>query len=59
MNKLKDEDFRAIVRWHPLDIQELRPKWSIKTCKEWLEDNDGHIQDAMTEAGWDAIKALL
>jgi hypothetical protein len=42
-----------------VDIQSIRPWWTIKQCNEFLDDNEDHIQIAMVEAGNDAIRELL
>jgi hypothetical protein len=49
----------AEVSWCAVDIQSIRPWWTIKQCNEFLDDNEDHIQIAMVEAGNDAIRELL
>jgi hypothetical protein len=49
----------AEISWCALDIQAYRPAWSVKKCNEFLDDNEDYIQNAMVEAGNDAIIALL
>jgi len=33
------EGYYGHVRWHPEDVQALRPKWSLKKCETWLSKN--------------------
>jgi hypothetical protein len=49
----------ADISWCAVDIQELRPNWSVQKCNEFLDANEDHIQAAMIEAGSDAIKECL
>jgi hypothetical protein len=49
----------AKVTWDIVDIESLRPEWSVWKCKDFLEENARYIQDAMIVAGWDAIESLL
>ena len=53
------EGFYAHVRWHPDDVKELRPKWSLKKCEKWLSEHEGYICDRTVERGWDVIEYLL
>lgn len=45
--------------WTADDIQVLRPRWSLKKCEEFLEENSKYIQEATVQAGWGAIENLL
>ena len=49
----------AEVSWCAIDIQELRPVWTVQQCNEFLIDNEDEIQCRMIEWGWNAIKDLL
>lgn len=49
----------ARVSWSPGDIQCLRPNWSLEQCEEFLQENEGTIQDVTVERGWNAIESLL
>jgi hypothetical protein len=49
----------ASVSWSSGDIQSLRPDWSSAKCIDFLVENGRYIQDAMVQAGWDAIESLL
>ena len=49
----------ASVTWHAEDVKSLKPKWSLKKCNEWLEDNERHMQDRLIELGWEVMDALL
>lgn len=45
--------------WSVDDVLVKRPDWTDEQAREWLVRFSGLIQDAMVEAGWDAIDALL
>lgn len=49
----------AAVSWTASDVQTLAPKLSDEAAAHWLEENEGHIQDRLTELGWDVISTLL
>lgn len=49
----------AQVAWVADDILSLRPNWTLDQAEEFLQDNEGQIQDIMIERGWDAIDSLL
>jgi hypothetical protein len=49
----------AHVRWSAIDVKDRKPNWSLQKCEEWLSENEGQIQDDMTERGWDSIDTLL
>ena len=49
----------APVVWQAGDIQSLRPQWTAEQCEGFLAANEGHIQDAMVEAGWELIAYLV
>ena len=49
----------AAVTWLPEDVQSLKPDWTLEKCNEWLEDNEGHIQDRLTELGWEVLESYL
>jgi hypothetical protein len=49
----------AKVSWCAEDIQTLRPKWSVKQCNEFLENNEGYLQSFMIENGWSSIELML
>ena len=53
------EGYYAHVRWHPEDVQEKRPKWSLKKCENWLSEHEVHICDRTVERGWEVIEYLL
>lgn len=54
-----NEGFYAMVRWHPDDVKELRPKWSMKKCEKWLAENERHITDRLVELGWEVMESLI
>lgn len=45
--------------WSIDDVRSRRPEWTEERTREWLVRYSGLIQDAMVEAGWEAIDALL
>ena len=47
------------MRWHPEDVKELRPKWSLKKCEAWLAENESRISERLTELGWDVMEAFI
>ncbi len=49
----------AKVVWTAGDVQTLAPKMSEEEAEEWLQNNEGHIQDRLIELGWDVISCLL
>lgn len=49
----------AAVRWSIDDVLSLRPKMTPEAAEEFLVENQKYIQDAMVEAGWAAMEALL
>lgn len=57
--KNKEKKTFAEVAWTKYDVKTLRPKWSLKKCEEFLEENERRIQDAMVEHGWEVIDFLL
>jgi hypothetical protein len=54
----KEKEYAKVI-WMPLDIQGLRPNWSIEECEEWLAKNQGYIRDGLIEAGHRVIENLL
>lgn len=49
----------ANVGWTAGDIQTLAPRMSDEEAEEWLNVNQTHIRDRITEVGWDIIGSLL
>lgn len=45
--------------WSVDDVLGKRPEWTDEQAKDWLAVHAGRIQDAMVEAGWEAMDALL
>lgn len=58
INNLQEKRY-ALVQWAIADIKAIRPNWTDEQCAEWLDENEGHIQDRMIEIGWEVIKDLL
>jgi len=54
----KTENY-AIVEWQAQDVKVLKPLWTLEESKEWLVDNEGRIQDRLTELGWEVLESLL
>lgn len=50
--------FYAAVRWTPGDLQAVRPYWSLTKCAKWLAKNEGKLQDALIERGWEVLHDL-
>lgn len=59
MPKLNARKRQAEVSWCAEDILEKRPDWSVKRCQDFLDDNTVHIEEAMIQAGSDAIDECL
>lgn len=55
----EQRDGFAETCWSIDDVRRLRPAWSDSVAREFLARRGGLIQDAMVEAGWIAIEALL
>lgn len=49
----------GIVKWQIADIKDRRPDWTDKQCHDFLQDNERHIKDRMTETGWEVIDTLM
>lgn len=49
----------ADIQWRAEDVKELRPKWSLKKCEEWLSSNEKYLRDRTTELGWEVMSDLL
>ena len=49
----------ALVAWQPEDVQFLKPEWTLKHCKLWLEDNQKYMQARLVEMGWTVMEDLL
>lgn len=55
----ESRDGFAETCWSIDDVRSRRPGWTDVQTREWLLRHAGLIQDAMVEAGWGAIDALL
>lgn len=53
------EGFYAHVRWHPDDVHELKPEWTLEQCEDWLAKNEDNISDRLIERGWVVMETLL
>ena len=53
------EDGFAETCWSIDDVRRFRPDISDEDARQFLEEHAGLIQDAMVEAGWEAIETLL
>lgn len=56
---MSDEIRYAKVLWSVDDVLSLRPEMTEEDAEEFLVLNEKYIQDAMVQAGWAAIEALL
>lgn len=55
----EQRDGFASACWSIDDLRSRRPDWTDDQLTDWLSSHAGHIQDAMVDAGWDAIDTLL
>lgn len=60
MSKLYGEGY-AEVTWRAEDVQSLSrcKNWSLEKCEEWLQDNEEHIKDRLTELGWEVLDSFV
>mgnify|MGYP001235906347 CR=1 FL=1 len=49
----------ALVAWQPEDVLFLKPEWTLKHCKLWLEANQKYMQARLVEMGWTVWKTCL
>ena len=56
---MSDEIRYAKVLWSVDDVISLRPEMTPEVAEKFLVENEKYIQDAMVQAGWAAIEALL
>jgi hypothetical protein len=49
----------AGVTWRAEDVSMIKPNWSMPKCEEWLQDNEEHIAERLTELGWEVLDAFL
>lgn len=49
----------AEVAWTAHDIKTLQPKWSLRKCQAWLEENETYIQDEIIQKGHEVLESLL
>jgi hypothetical protein len=58
--KLQNENY-AVVTWTAKDVQCLPrcKNWSLQKCEEWLIDNEGRIEDRLTELGWEVLESFV
>ncbi len=54
------EDY-ATISWRAEDVKALPrcANWSMPKCEEWLADNENHIQERLTELGWEVLDSLV
>jgi len=58
MSKLYGDTY-AVVTWRAEDVQAIKKDWSLPRCEEWLQDNEEHIAERLTELGWEVLDAFL
>ena len=56
--KKTNKTFAEVV-WTKYDVKTLQPKWSLKKCEEFLEENERTIRDATIEHGWEVMHQLM
>lgn len=56
---MKEEMYFAKVEWAVADIKSIKPRWSKNRCMDFLLNNEHHIQDRLTEHGWEVIADLI
>jgi hypothetical protein len=49
----------ATVSWHPCDIQDIRPNWTIEQCEAFLGRNAGFLSSRLIELGWQVIETYI
>jgi hypothetical protein len=49
----------AEVKWTVEDVLELKPEWTEKNAKAFLEHNEKYIQEGIIQCGWEVIESLL
>jgi hypothetical protein len=65
LRSLRDRNnhLHAQVSWQAGDVIDKAKDLDIELTKEqaedWLHDNQGQIQDDMTQRGWDSIETML
>jgi hypothetical protein len=58
MSKFYGEGY-AEVKWRAEDVHYLKPSWTLPQCEEWLQDNEEHMKDRLTELGYEVMSAFL
>jgi hypothetical protein len=60
MSRFYGEEYCSVV-WRAEDVQDLPrcKNWSLEKCEEWLSDNERHIQDRLTELGWEVLDSFV
>jgi riboflavin biosynthesis pyrimidine reductase len=59
LHRHETEDGFAETCWSIDDVRQFRPDISDEAARKFLGQRAGLIQDAMVEAGWEAIETLL
>jgi hypothetical protein len=49
----------ASISWTVQDIKNIYPKWSDKTCEEFLKLEERYFQDFLIEQGNEYLKGLI
>ncbi len=58
MKKFYGEGY-AEVTWRAEDVKAINGAWTLERCEEWLQDNEEHIAERLTELGWEVLDAFL
>lgn len=56
---IKKANEYAEIAWQVEDVRTLRPDISDEEARDFLKNNRNHIQDRLTEMGWDLLEILL
>jgi len=57
MSKFYGEEYAKVV-WRAEDVGDLKPKWTLAQCEEFLQEIDRHFTDRLTEEGWEVLRAF-
>jgi hypothetical protein len=55
----KEHTYYAVVRWMAGDVTGMKKDWTEEQAHDWLADNAKYVEDAMVEAGNNALEQLL
>jgi hypothetical protein len=58
VSKLYGDEYAKVV-WRAEDVKYLKPSWTLPQCEEWLQDNQEHMKDRLTELGYEVMDSFL